>query len=108
MNMHKADLKREGYRDFEHWKEGENHVYVGRNMSFYVKGADGSKWGNPFRGKKWTAEQSLDLYEKYIRQTPQLRESLHELEGKVLGCWCHPKPCHAHVLVKLVEEYKKK
>lgn len=21
-----------------------------------------------------------------------------------LGCWCHPRPCHAHVLVRLIEE----
>ena len=31
-------------------------------------------------------------------------ESLIELEGKVLGCWCHPEPCHGDILVKLLRE----
>lgn len=29
--------------------------------------------------------------------------SLHELNGKVLGCWCAPGPCHGDVLVELFE-----
>ena len=29
---------------------------------------------------------------------------LGELRGKILGCWCKPKPCHGDILVKLVEE----
>ena len=35
----KANLKKLGYRDLEHWLEDESHVYIGRNMEFYVKGA---------------------------------------------------------------------
>jgi hypothetical protein len=26
-------------------------------------------------------------------------EEFAELDGKVLGCWCAPKPCHAQTLV---------
>jgi hypothetical protein len=32
----------------------------------------------------------------------RLLSDLKELKGKVLGCWCHPKGCHGHVLAKLV------
>lgn len=34
-------------------------------------------------------------------QTNTLREHLHELRGKVLGCWCKPADCHADLLLKL-------
>ena len=30
--------------------------------------------------------------------------SLHELKGKQLGCWCKPGVCHGDVLVKLYNE----
>ena len=29
---------------------------------------------------------------------------LAELDGKTLGCWCAPNPCHGDVLVRLCEE----
>ena len=31
-----------------------------------------------------------------------------ELDGKVLGCWCHPQPCHGHTLIQLINEFKNK
>ena len=27
-----------------------------------------------------------------------------ELEGKELGCWCKPSPCHGDILIKLLKE----
>jgi len=27
-------------------------------------------------------------------------DSLIELKGKTLGCWCHPKQCHGDILSK--------
>ncbi len=45
------------------------------------------------------------MYEKWIRDQPELLASLSELKGRTLGCWCSPKPCHGDVLVKLVEEF---
>ena len=32
---------------------------------------------------------------------------LHELDDKILGCWCYPKPCHGQVLIELREQQKK-
>ena len=29
-------------------------------------------------------------------------------QGKNLGCWCFPKPCHVTVLVKLYQEIYEK
>lgn len=52
VNVKKEHLKKSGYTDFEDWNNRENHLYIGRNMSFYVKGTYASKWKNPFSVKK--------------------------------------------------------
>ena len=63
-----------------------------------------SKWGNPFLiGKDGTREQVIVQYRKWILTQPQLLKDLHELQNKVLGCWCSPKPCHGDMLKQLAE-----
>lgn len=77
-------------------------IYIGR----------GSKWGNPFSHKDNTKaiyktntkEESIEKYKEWIQTQPQLMSSLHELEGKKLGCFCKPKECHGDVLVELIKE----
>jgi hypothetical protein len=67
-------------------------VYIGRP----------SKWGNPFTiGKDGYRDDVIEKYEQWLLNQPDLIKSLHELEGKVLGCWCRPKRCHGDVLVRL-------
>tara|TARA_R110000765_G_scaffold7963_7_gene26128 strand:+ start:3823 stop:4089 length:267 start_codon:yes stop_codon:yes gene_type:complete len=64
-----------------------------------------SKWGNPFEiGKDGTRDEVIIKYENWIVNQPELMESLHELEGKKLGCWCSPKKCHGDVLIMLLNE----
>jgi hypothetical protein len=78
-----------------HCKKERYDIYIGRP----------SKWGNPFReGKDGTRKEVIDKYRKYILSNKELMNSLHELEGKVLGCWCKPKACHGDVLVELIEK----
>lgn len=88
-----------------HCKKEPYNVYIGRP----------SKWGNPFthlnngtlaKFKVTTREEAVEKYEEWIRQQPQLLADLHELDGKVLGCWCKPKSCHGDILVKLINEQK--
>lgn len=88
-----------------HCKKEPYDVYIGRP----------SKWGNPFthlnngtlaKFKVATREEAVEKYEEWIRQQPQLLADLHELDGKVLGCWCKPKSCHGDILVKLINEQK--
>ena len=63
---------------------------------------DRSKWANPFViGDGYTREESLLFYENYIRSTPKLFNSLHEIDGKTLGCFCSPSECHGDILIKL-------
>lgn len=77
-----------------HCKRESYDVYIGRP----------SKWGNPFTiGKDGTREEVIEKYREYLLGNDELMNSLHELKGKVLGCWCAPKPCHGDVLKELIE-----
>ena len=63
-----------------------------------------SKWGNPFTiGRDGTREEVIAKYREWIKSQPRLLADLHELEGKVLGCWCSPQACHGDVLSELAE-----
>ena len=74
-------------------------VYVGRP----------SKWGNPFSHKAdsiatvrvKTRVEAIESYGKWLLTQPELISSLHELRGKVLGCWCYPHRCHGEILSRL-------
>ena len=85
-------------------KNGERYdIYIGRP----------SRFGNPFSHMPGTLaqfqvesrEQAIEYFENYVRATPWLLKAIkEELKGKILGCWCHPLPCHGDVLVKIANE----
>ncbi len=69
-----------------------NAVYVDRR----------SKWGNPFiLENECDRDFVCDEYEKYLLGNVVLLSQLEELRGKDLVCWCHPKRCHGHTLLRL-------
>jgi len=75
-----------------HCKRDKFDVYIGR----------GSKWGNPYSiGVDGTREEVIEMYRQYIVTQSHLMESLHELKGKTLGCFCYPRACHGDVLIEL-------
>mmetsp|Transcript_109741 Transcript_109741/g.194005 ORF Transcript_109741/g.194005 Transcript_109741/m.194005 type:complete len:167 (-) Transcript_109741:59-559(-) len=110
VNVRKAKLKARGFRDLEHWVSDPSHIYIGRNMTFYVKGAVKSKWHNPYSVKKYGSKGAIEMYRQRLltgvdekgRKNTLLSE-LGELAGKELGCWCHPEPCHGDVLADLLK-----
>lgn len=75
---------------------GNRYVYVGRP----------TKWGNPYSHKRdtravtvvATRELAIEKFEEYLLSNKKLLTDLHELRGKVLGCWCYPLDCHARIL----------
>lgn len=74
-----------------------NLVYIDRT----------SKWGNRFHiGRDGTREEVIEKYRVWITQGAgsYLLDSLHELRGKILLCWCCPLPCHGNVLLDLIFE----
>lgn len=108
VNCRVQELRKLGYKNLEDFVQrgNGNHLYVGRDMTFYVPAAVGSKWKNPYTLKSYgnDAEKVISLYKDYVKRTPSLLNDLHELEGKTLACWCYPAPCHATALKELVEE----
>lgn len=106
VNVENLRKRKPKINSFIEWSSDPNHVYIGRN-NFYVK-APQSKWYNKFTVKEHGLEKALELYENDIRNNEELLNSLHELEGKELGCWCKPEKCHGDVLVKLVRENQAK
>jgi hypothetical protein len=85
-------------------KAAGTYVYIGRGQ--------GSIWGNPFTHiKEGTLakfvvpyDQVLARYEQHVRSSPDMMKRIGTLRGKLLGCFCKPKPCHGDVLVRLVAE----
>lgn len=107
VNVRKKELNKRKIKDFNEWISRENSVYIGRDMSFYVEGATASKWENPFNLKDYSMESVLELYRLHIEMSPDnLKEQLHELEGKELGCWCYPNPCHGDILMNMLKKKK--
>lgn len=76
----------------------EAAVYVGR----------GSVWGNPYPMRPGaedpedtTAGSRRDVvmrYEMHLLSRPDLLRQAASLHGRVLRCFCAPRPCHADVL----------
>jgi len=81
-------------------------VYIGGPISNERWTLLGSKWESPYFLNGGTAQTALPKYEEYVRSCPDLVAALPELEGKTLGCWCKPRPCHGDVLVMLLEEFQ--
>ena len=86
-----------------HWKKEQCTVRIDRP----------SKWSNPYthlpigrtqaKFQVATREAAIASFVcQYLPTRPDLLESLLELDGEILGCWCHPKKCHGDELVRLV------
>ena len=100
-------IHKDGITRVVHLKKEKYDVLIGRP----------SKWGNPFThiSNKHTLAQTIvgsrqeaiDRYRDWIIQQPELMNSLHELKGKTLGCWCKPAACHGDVLIELIEQHCK-
>jgi hypothetical protein len=87
-----------------HCKRDRYDVYIGR----------GSDWGNPFTHLPLdetlaiyqvdSREEAIEKYRDWIQKQPEMLNRLHELKDKVLGCWCHPLPCHGDILAELANQ----
>lgn len=103
VNVKVKYIRTEGFMNLIEWNKDLNNIYIGRRV-VYVKGAEKSKWCNPFSVKKYGLDKCLELFEDYIRNDPDLISSILELKNKKLGCWCNPGKCHGDILLKLLKE----
>lgn len=77
-----------------HCKAEKYDVYIGRP----------SIWGNPMRlYSEADRTEVLVRYEAWLMTQPHLLARIPELRGKILGCWCAPRPCHGDVLARLAD-----
>lgn len=80
-------------------RTSEFDVYIGRAG----RGWSGY-FGNPFRRKPGeppgaTIERYRTYFLERVEKDPEFRERVMALEGKRLGCFCAPNPCHGDVIV---------
>lgn len=82
-----------------HCRKSNYDVYIGRP----------SVWGNPFViGLDGNREEVIEKYKNYFLSQPKLvKQAIHTLRGKKLGCFCHPKRCHGDVIAETVNSYWK-
>lgn len=75
-------------------------------MSANVPVDRGTSWGNPFiMFTEADRDEVCDKFEQYARWRLTVEPNwLVPLRGKNLGCWCHPKRCHADTLLRLANE----
>ena len=68
-------------------------IYIGRP----------SRFGNPYLiGRDGTRDEVIEKFRVHVIERPLLVKTIRrELRGKVLGCWCAPKPCHGDVLLEI-------
>jgi hypothetical protein len=71
-------------------------VYVGRPSPF----------GNPFvPGRDGSRDEVIAKFEAWILAQPEKVVLVKRfLKGKVLGCYCAPRACHADVLARIANE----
>ena len=93
-----------------HHKKKPYDVYIGRDHN-----NPDQHWGNPFvipiHGDR---DVVISQFEKWIKGElcedlePKRREwildNIHNLKGKILGCWCAPKACHGDILAKMADQ----
>lgn len=98
----------------QEWCNDENNAYVGRAGIVFINNERYPKLSSPFCNpfkicKNNTREEVLIKYENYLEELLKNNETmvneLLKLKGKNLGCWCHPEPCHADILLKYINKY---
>lgn len=77
-------------------------VYIGRDF----KDPRGrGKWGNPFEvGKDGDREEMISKHINWLNEPAQAElkaQIVPELKGKVLLCYCKPRPCHGDYLAAI-------
>ncbi|MHC4511051.1 MAG: DUF4326 domain-containing protein [Planctomycetota bacterium] len=92
-------------RTVEEWTP--EHVYIGRRGNWKGRPLPQSPFANPYRlGTQGERGEVCDRFGDYLYSRPELMERARkELIGKILVCWCAPKPCHGDILAALCDGF---
>lgn len=92
-----------------HCKREPFDIYIGRGND--PQTGEPGEWGNPYSHRPsrvpgvivvGSVEEAIERYRRHLWE--QVRSGrlplgrLAALDGKTLGCWCAPAPCHGEVL----------
>jgi Domain of unknown function (DUF4326) len=93
-----------------HCKRESYDVYIGRGRD--PRSGEPGEWGNPYSHRPSrvpgvivvaSVDEAIACYRRHLwAEINSGRLSLARLaalDGKTLGCWCAPRPCHGEVLV---------
>jgi hypothetical protein len=73
-----------------------------RREAFDVFVGRPSRWRNPFHiGRDGSRDEVVDKYRAWLIRQPLLLRDVKTLRGKILGCDCPPRRCHAEILAEL-------
>lgn len=78
-------------------------VYIGRGRCPAT--GELGEWGNPWRVDRHGA-MAIKLYLDGLAERAPVEifaTIRRKLAGKVLGCWCAPRPCHGEILARLAD-----
>lgn len=112
----RVEFIRPKYKNLKMWMSDTNNVYIGRGGVVFVDKErfprQDSMFANPYKiGKDGTRQDVLNKYKQYIEEKinsdKNYLDNLLLLEGKKLGCWCHPEPCHGDILLDFIKKLKK-
>ena len=100
------------------WQEDSEYVYIGRAgkrfAGYFGNPIDAnSRWDCLVCGERHTnGGDTLVCYETWLREKIEndfvYKNKVKELNGKILVCFCAPKPCHGNVLEKVSKELNDK
>lgn len=84
-------------------RQEDYDVYIGRAG----RGMDGY-FGNPFRieigmARGNTLEKYRDYFYNRLRTDTEFNKRINELQGKTLGCFCKPFPCHGDIIKEYLD-----
>ena len=76
-----------------------------KSAGVFVRVDRRSRWGNPFLiPRDGDRDQVIAAYRAHLLSDPELVDDVHELRGKILGCWCSPKACHGDILAEAADQ----
>lgn len=111
VNVKVQYIRKNGYINLKEWMNDEINVYIGRSGVVFIDKQrypkESSPFCNPYKiGKDGDRNNVIKLYKKYIiekiESSNEFKKKIISLKGKILGCWCHPEPCHGDILLEIV------
>ena len=94
-------IKISGIPNLKEWNSLPGNEFIGR---YDRRSGLTSKWGKPYSINKFDRRTCIAMYREHLLNNKDLMNSLHELKGQTLGCYCAPLYCHGDVLLELINK----